>query len=78
METFLSDGGYTYPVVMDLTGDVFSAYGIRAFPTTFMIAPDGSAFGYVQGGISRKIMDSIVEQTRTGVREAKIDRPCRR
>lgn len=70
VETFLSDGGYTYPVVMDLTGDVFSAYGIRAFPTTFMIAPDGSAFGYVQGGISRKIMDSIVEQTRTGVREA--------
>ncbi|MFQ8759196.1 MAG: TlpA family protein disulfide reductase [Intestinimonas sp.] len=32
VETFLSDGGYTYPVVMDLTGDVFSAYGIRAFP----------------------------------------------
>lgn len=69
VEAFLSEGGYTYPVVMDSTGDVFFSYAVRAFPTTFMIDPDGNVFGYVAGGISRSVMDSIVEQTMTGVRE---------
>lgn len=68
VKDFLAQNGYTYPVVMDTTGDLFSAYGVSAFPTTFMISPDGSIFGYVQGGITRAMMDSIVEQTRTGVR----------
>lgn len=68
VETFLSDQGYTYPVVMDTTGGIFSAYGVRAFPTTFMIDKDGNIFGYVQGGVSRAVMDSIIEQTMTGVR----------
>ena len=69
IKTFLSDRDYTYPVVMDTTGDVFAAYGISAFPTTFMIDKEGNVFGYVQGGISRDIMDSIVDQTISGVRQ---------
>lgn len=69
IKTFLSDRDYTYPVVMDTTGDIFATYGISAFPTTFMIDKEGNVFGYVQGGISREIMDSIVDQTLTGVRQ---------
>ena len=65
---FLEENGYTYPVLMDTTGKLFSQYGITAFPTTFMIASDGTVFGYVPGAIDRSIMDSIVEQTITGVR----------
>ncbi len=65
---FLSQNGYTYPVVMDTTGEVFSAYGITAFPTTFMIDKDGNVFGYVRGGITRDIMDSMVQQTLSGKR----------
>lgn len=65
---FLEDGGYTYPVLMDTTGDVLNAYGIQAFPTTFMIDADGNLFGYLTGTMTREIMDSIIEQTKTGVR----------
>ena len=65
---FLSQNGYTYPVVMDTTGEVFSAYGITAFPTTFMIDKDGNIFGYARGGLTRDIMDSIVQQTLSGKR----------
>ena len=65
---FLEENGYTYPVLMDTTGTLFSQYGITAFPTTFMIASDGTVFGYVPGAIDRSIMDSIVEQTITGNR----------
>ena len=66
---FLSEGGYTYPTVMDTTGAVFAAYGVRAFPTTFMIDADGNVFGYVTGAITREMMESIIRQTMTGVRE---------
>ena len=65
---FLSDGGYTYPTVMDTTGELFSAYGVRSFPTTFMIDAEGRVFGYLIGSMSREVMDSIVEQTMTGQR----------
>ena len=63
VEQFLSDNGYTFPVVMDLTGDVFYSYGIQAFPTTFMIDTSGNVYGYVPGALSGDIMESIVRQT---------------
>ena len=53
---------------MDVTGDLFRQYGISAYPTTFMIDAQGSVFGYIQGSLTRDIMDSIVEQTKSGVR----------
>ena len=66
--TFLEEGGYTYPVLMDTTGDVMMDYGISAFPTTFMIDSDGNLFGYLQGAMTREIMDSIIDQTVSGIR----------
>ena len=53
---------------MDDTGALFYQYGISAYPTTFMIDTEGNVFGYVQGAVSREVMDDIVEQTRTGQR----------
>lgn len=61
--SFLEENGYTYPTVMDPDGSLFAQYGISAFPTTFMITPDGEVFGYVPGALTRAIMDDIVQQT---------------
>ena len=63
VEQFLQDNGYTFPVVMDLTGEVFSGYGVTAFPTTFMIDSDGNVFGYVVSALTGDMMESIVQQT---------------
>ena len=63
VEAFLQENGYTFPVVMDVSGEVFAAYGIRAFPTTFMIAADGSVYGYVPGAMSKAVMEDIIRQT---------------
>ena len=41
IEAFLEENGYTYPVLMDTTGEVFMQYGISAYPTTFMVDKDG-------------------------------------
>lgn len=68
VKQFLEENGYTYPVAMDTTGEVFAAYGVRAFPTTFMIDREGNVFGYVESTLTRDIMDSIVQQTLDGRR----------
>ena len=65
---WLAEKGYTYPVLMDTTGELFLGYGVYSFPTTFMVDKDGNVFGYLTGSMSREIMDSIVEQTMTGQR----------
>lgn len=66
---FLSENGYTFPVVMDDMGLYSSQYGIRAYPTTFMIDKDGNVYGYVEGALTGDIMESIVQQTMEGKRE---------
>ncbi|MBQ5916862.1 MAG: TlpA family protein disulfide reductase, partial [Lachnospiraceae bacterium] len=65
---FLEKNGYTYPVVMDTTGEMFMQYGIYSFPTTFMIDAEGNIFGYLPGQLNEMVMRSIIEQTVTGVR----------
>jgi len=64
--SFLSEQGYTFPVVMDETGDVFYNYSIYSYPTTFMIDKDGNIFGYASGALSADMMESIVKQTMDG------------
>lgn len=68
VEKFLSDSGYTFPVVMDVTGEISATYGITALPTTFMIDKDGNVFGYVTSALTPDMMESIVQQTMTGKR----------
>ena len=68
VKAFVEDEGITYPVLLDTENALFSAYGISAFPTTFMIDKDGNVFGYATGMLTADTMESIVEQTITGVR----------
>jgi len=68
VEQIIEDGGYTFPTVMDETGEVFAAYGIRAFPTTFMIDSEGNVFGYAATQLTGDMMERIVQQTMTGER----------
>lgn len=60
---FMEENGYTYPVLMDEGGEMFTRYGISAFPTTFMIDKDGNVYGYVPGQMTEDIMRSIIDQT---------------
>lgn len=66
---FLEDNGYTYPVLMDTDWSLFYGYGIRSFPTTFMIDREGNVFGYLTGQMSYEIMEDIVAQTMSGERK---------
>lgn len=70
VEAFLSENNYTYPVVMDLTGKTYSAYGISSFPTTFMIDAEGNVYGAVSGMLTKSIMENIIKQTMDGASQA--------
>jgi cytochrome c-type biogenesis protein len=59
---FLSANGYTYPVLMDTTGDVLSAYGVTAFPTTVIIGKDGSVQMTLRGAVSSAVIEGQVSQ----------------
>lgn len=61
---FMAEGGYTYPAVMDTSGDLLYSYGISSFPTTFMIDVDGNIYGYLAGAMTYDIMESIIAQTK--------------
>lgn len=63
VSAFLEEKGYSYPVLMDTTGEIFAAYGVSAFPTTFMIDREGNVYGYVTGSLTADMLKSIVAQT---------------
>ena len=69
VKAFVDEYGITYPVLMDTTGQLFSSFGVSSFPTTFMIDKDGYVFGYAAGMLTADVMDSIVDQTVSGVRK---------
>lgn len=66
---FLEENGYTYPVVMDESGEIFAKYGISSYPTTFMIDRDGNIYGYIRGQLSGEMMRDIIRQTIEGKKQ---------
>lgn len=66
---FLTENGYHYPTVFDESGEFFARYGIRSFPTTFMIDKEGCLYGYVEGALSKEIMLDIIKQTQDYIQQ---------
>lgn len=52
VQDFVIENAHTFPVLMDLEQIAVRRYGVRAFPTTFLIDPDGFVRAVFQG--SRK------------------------
>lgn len=63
VKAFLNEHNITYPVLFDNTGSLFYAYGIRAFPTVFLLTKDHNVFGYLQGGIPYDTMVDLIQKT---------------
>ena len=62
IKAFMDKNGYTYPVLMDVRGELFQAYDIRAIPTTYMIDRNGNLVGRVQGALSAENIEAVVKQ----------------
>jgi thiol-disulfide isomerase/thioredoxin len=49
VSAFVEEWGMSFPVLLDLTGRVGAAYGVRAIPTTYIIDPQGAIRGRMVG-----------------------------
>ena len=64
IKEFLSQNGYTFPVVMDTEGSLVYQYGISAFPTTFIIDKYGYIAQYAPGAMDKETMKSLIENSK--------------
>lgn len=69
IKAFLEENDITFPVLFDTDAIAFSQYGIRSFPTLFMINKDQTIFGYLSGGIDLETMENVIQQTLDGKME---------
>ena len=60
---FLKKKNITYPTLMDESGKSFEKYGIRAFPTTFVINKKGYLEGFVSGAINAEQLKQAINST---------------
>ena len=61
---FIQSGGYTFPVFFDLHLDAAIAYGISAFPTTYLINANGDAVAYVPGAMNAQQLENVIDMIR--------------
>lgn len=47
---FIEEHQFTYPVLLDTDGRVVGRYGVRAYPTTYVVDRDGYVLGVRPGG----------------------------
>jgi thiol-disulfide isomerase/thioredoxin len=56
---FVNEFGFTYPVLLDSDGRISLSYGVRAFPTTYILDRDGNVIGLRQGTLDWGTPDAI-------------------
>jgi len=64
VKNFIKENKIEYPVLMDETGHIFQNYQIYSLPTTFLIDKDSNIYTYLDGGLSREIMDRVIADTK--------------
>jgi len=47
--SFVTENGYTFPVVLDSNGEVGMTYGVRAIPSNLFVSPEGEIIGAAVG-----------------------------
>ena len=45
VQAFIDEFGFTFPILLDTDGRVALRYGIRAFPTTYIVDREGFVLG---------------------------------
>jgi cytochrome c biogenesis protein CcmG/thiol:disulfide interchange protein DsbE len=56
--------GATWPTLADGRGAIALAYGVRAPPSTFLIAPDGRVVAYLVAPVTAADLDSLIARAK--------------
>ncbi|OGC23387.1 hypothetical protein A2291_06495 [candidate division WOR-1 bacterium RIFOXYB2_FULL_42_35] len=57
VNTFAKQNNYTFPILLDLNGEIAGKYRIRGIPTTFLIDKDGKIITKIVGAREWKLED---------------------
>jgi thiol-disulfide isomerase/thioredoxin len=69
VEQFIQNNNYSYPVLLDTSGEVSGLYGIEAIPTTFILNREGKIIARIVGALrwdDPKIItaiEAVIEET---------------
>lgn len=64
VEEYMEEGGYTFEVVLDTTGEVSANYNVAGLPTSYTIKADGSISHYFSGMLTYEQMEEMVDLAR--------------
>lgn len=48
-----------FPIILDTSGKTLQAWGIRGFPTAFLISPEGKIVASGHGGLERQLEEEL-------------------
>ncbi|MBQ6974528.1 MAG: TlpA family protein disulfide reductase [Oscillospiraceae bacterium] len=61
VESFVAEGGYTFPVYVDSDGSGAAAYGINAIPVTALVDAEGNLFAYQVGAVEEDSLRGAID-----------------
>lgn len=61
VETFIAEGGYTFPVYVDSDGSGAAAYSINAIPVTALVDAEGKLFAYQVGAVEEDSLRAAID-----------------
>ena len=57
---WMERGGYTYPVVLDPSGEIAALYALRGQPTTIILSPGGMILQIFYGATTRAALEGVL------------------
>jgi peroxiredoxin len=68
VEAFIQSQGLTFPILLDLSGEISSLYNVSALPTTLFIRPDGVIHKIIVGGpLPEALILAEIQQISQGI-----------
>ncbi len=62
--TYQASLGATWPTLADRSGDLALSFGVRAPPSTFLIAPDGRVVAYLVAPVTAADLDQLIARSK--------------
>ena len=63
-DRYIENGGFTFPIFYDMTGEAAGQYNVRAIPTTVFVDADGNLAGISTGMLNKASLMQGIEMAR--------------
>ncbi|WP_169713689.1 TlpA family protein disulfide reductase [Paludifilum halophilum] len=62
MESYLEEKEFTFPVLLDETGEIVESYGVVGIPQTYAVDEKGKVIRHIQGEMSEKQLEELMKE----------------